>query len=129
MSEFFNRKSLQDSQTSSEEQSNLETSELTEIDSQDTCPVAEENDVPVPEEDVFIPNDETMLVKEASRSSATQQWSSIFTKKGPPICDTHKLPCIELVTKKPGPNFGRKFWICSKPVGPGYDNGKSTVQL
>jgi AP endonuclease 2 len=58
--------------------------------------------------------------------AANQQWTSIFTKKGPPLCDTHGLPCTELVTKKPGPNLGRRFWICSKPVGPGYDNGKST---
>src|SRR5208282_792488 len=60
-----------------------------------------------------------------SKSNASQQWTSIFTRKDPPLCDTHSLPCIELVTKKPGPNLGRKFWICSKPVGPGYDNGKS----
>jgi len=56
-------------------------------------------------------------------------WTSIFTKKGPPVCDVHGLPCIELVTKKPGPNLGRRFWICSKPVGPGYDNGKSIFML
>ena len=66
-------------------------------------------------------------IRDSSRSSASQQWTSIFTKKGPPLCDTHGLPCIELVTKKPGPNLGRKFWICSKPVGPGYDNGKSMI--
>ena len=61
--------------------------------------------------------------------SASEQWTSIFTKKGPPLCETHGLPCIELVTKKAGPNLGRKFWICSKPVGPGYDNGKSMFEV
>lgn len=61
------------------------------------------------------------------RSEASKQWNSIFTRKGPPLCIVHGLPCIELVTKKPGPNLGRRFWICSKPVGPGYDNGKSIV--
>jgi AP endonuclease 2 len=79
-----------------------------------------------------ISADVEAFIAEASESKATQdvsksQWTSIFTKKGPPLCDAHGLPCIELVTKKPGPNLGRRFWICSKPVGPGYDNGKSST--
>jgi hypothetical protein len=73
----------------------------------------------------LTPTTQAPCARDLSRSSASQQWTSIFTRKGPPLCDTHSLPCIELVTKKPGPNLGRKFWICSKPVGPGYDNGKS----
>ena len=63
----------------------------------------------------------------SSRTAASQQWTSIFTRKGPPLCDAHGTPCIELVTKKPGPNLGRRFWICSKPVGPGYDNGRRMI--
>ena len=73
----------------------------------------------------LILTSQASYARESSRSSASQQWTSIFTRKGPPLCDTHGLPCVELVTKKAGPNLGRKFWICSKPVGPGYDNGKS----
>ena len=26
---------------------------------------------------------------------------------------------------KPGPNKGRTFFLCSRPVGPGYDKGRS----
>jgi AP endonuclease 2 len=63
----------------------------------------------------------------SSKTTASQKWTSIFTRKGPPMCDAHGAPCIELVTKKTGPNLGRRFWICSKPVGPGYDNGKRTI--
>ena len=73
----------------------------------------------------LTPPSHISYTRDSFRSSASQQWTSIFTRKDPPLCDTHGLPCIELVTKKPGPNLGRKFWICSKPVGPGYDNGKS----
>jgi len=62
--------------------------------------------------------------RDAVKSNASKQWTSIFTRKSAPLCDAHGLPCIEHITKKPGPNLGRKFWICSKPVGPGYDNGK-----
>ena len=82
--------------------------------------------------EISIPSDDGLASLQAEpiprpdSQAANQQWTSIFTKKGPPLCDTHGLPCIELVTKKPGPNLGRRFWICSKPVGPGYDNGKST---
>jgi AP endonuclease 2 len=68
---------------------------------------------------------ESITYKDPGTAAANEQWTSIFTKKGPPKCEAHGVPCIELVTKKPGPNLGRRFWICSKPVGPGYDNGKS----
>ena len=75
-----------------------------------------------------VPADELDLDDRGSlKTTASQKWTSIFTRKGPPLCDAHATPCIELVTKKPGPNLGRRFWICSKPVGPGYDNGKRTI--
>jgi AP endonuclease-2 len=88
-----------------------------EIETQDV--ISEDNDASLTQ------RSQTSCTRDSFRSSASQQWTSIFTRKDPPLCDTHGLPCIELVTKKPGPNLGRKFWICSKPVGPGYDNGKS----
>jgi hypothetical protein len=76
-----------------------------------------------------VPADEVDLDDRGSlKTTASQKWTSIFTRKGPPLCDAHATPCIELVTKKPGPNLGRRFWICSKPVGPGYDNGKRTIR-
>jgi len=66
----------------------------------------------------------TSLTSESARNPTNINWTSVFAKKDPPLCDVHGLPCIELITKKQGPNVGRRFWICSKPVGPGYDNGK-----
>jgi AP endonuclease-2 len=78
-------------------------------------------------EDYVSAMSEAMIERDSSRSTANQQWTTIFTRKDPPLCDVHGLPCVELVTKKPGPNLGRGFWICSKPVGPGYDNGKSKL--
>jgi AP endonuclease 2 len=63
-------------------------------------------------------------IRESAKAATSEEWASIFKPKGAPSCDVHGLPCIELATKKPGPNLGRRFWICSKPVGPGYDNGK-----
>lgn len=34
-----------------------------------------------------------------------------------PLCPGHKLPAIQRVTKKAGPNFGRRFWTCCCPSG------------
>ena len=36
----------------------------------------------------------------------------------------HNEPAKELTVTKPGPNKGKQFFICSRPVGPGYDRGK-----
>lgn len=45
-------------------------------------------------------------------------WSKLFTKPVAPRCEGHNEPCISLVTKKSGMNFGRSFWICPRPLGP-----------
>ncbi|KAF2397503.1 DNase I-like protein [Trichodelitschia bisporula] len=50
--------------------------------------------------------------------AAKEGWSKLFTKRGPPLCDGHGEQCITYTTKKKGPNFGRSFWICPRPVGP-----------
>eukprot|EP01068_Selenidium_serpulae_P015294 Selendium_serpulae@DN6197_c0_g1_i1.p1 len=34
-----------------------------------------------------------------------------------PLCPGHRIPCVERVVKKEGPNKGRKFWSCVKPAG------------
>lgn len=47
-----------------------------------------------------------------------ESWSRLFSKKKPPRCEGHDEECISLVTKKPGINRGRAFWICPRPVGP-----------
>jgi AP endonuclease 2 len=113
VNEFFKLQNINDTQSSSSTSTELglDMEEVPEYYSHEMIAVSRED------------NEDTSD-REASRSTASQQWTSIFTKKGPPLCDAHGLPCIELVTKKPGPNLGRRFWICSKPVGPGYDNGK-----
>lgn len=47
-----------------------------------------------------------------------ESWSKLFRKRSPPKCDGHDEPCVSLVTKKPGLNCGRSFWVCSRPLGP-----------
>ena len=94
---------------------------LQNVDVQHQAAVDQVDEAVVPEEEFDSKE------RGSSPNTASQQWTSIFTRKGPPLCDAHGTPCVELVTKKPGPNLGRRFWICSKPVGPGYDNGKRTI--
>ncbi|KAI0358310.1 DNase I-like protein [Trametes cingulata] len=51
-------------------------------------------------------------------------WSELFTPVQPPNCLVHGEPTKMYTVNKPGPNKGKKFFLCSRPVGPGYDKGK-----
>ncbi|KAF9159607.1 Class II abasic (AP) endonuclease [Actinomortierella ambigua] len=48
----------------------------------------------------------------------TSKWANLFTKKDVPNCSIHNQPCIEFRVNKKGPNKGRLFYLCSKPIGP-----------
>ncbi|KAH0582387.1 hypothetical protein H2248_010331 [Termitomyces sp. 'cryptogamus'] len=62
---------------------------------------------------------------DSSSTSVKQAWSSIMAPVQPPKCIVHGEPAKELTVTKPGPNKGKKFFICSRPVGPGYDKGRA----
>ncbi|KAI0314600.1 Endonuclease/exonuclease/phosphatase [Amylostereum chailletii] len=51
-------------------------------------------------------------------------WSTLFTPLKPPICAVHGEPTKEFRVNKPGPNKGKVFYVCARPVGPGYDKGR-----
>ncbi|KAJ9372502.1 hypothetical protein DTO282E5_2829 [Paecilomyces variotii] len=53
-------------------------------------------------------------------------WAKLFNKKPPPKCEDHQEPCISMVTKKPGINRGRMFWMCPRPLGPSGTKEKGT---
>lgn len=48
---------------------------------------------------------------------AKESWSKLLGRRVLPRCE-HNEPCISLVTKKPGVNCGRSFFICPRPLGP-----------
>ncbi len=51
-------------------------------------------------------------------------WKKLMTPKEAPKC-YHDEECRAFTVNKSGPNKGRKFYLCPRPVGPGYkDNGK-----
>ncbi|KAJ9155534.1 DNA-(Apurinic or apyrimidinic site) lyase 2 [Pleurostoma richardsiae] len=54
-----------------------------------------------------------------------ESWSKLLGKRVVPKCE-HNEPCISLVTKKPGINCGRSFYICPRPLGPSGDKEKGT---
>lgn len=55
-----------------------------------------------------------------------ETWSRLFTKPAAPRCEGHEEPCITLLTKKPGMNLGRSFWMCPRPLGPSGAKEKNT---
>lgn len=55
-----------------------------------------------------------------------ESWSKLFTKPAAPRCEGHDQPCITLLSKKPGMNFKRSFWMCSRPLGPSGSKEKNT---
>ena len=54
-----------------------------------------------------------------------ESWSKLLGKRVAPRCE-HNEPCISLVTKKPGVNCGRSFYICPRPLGPSGQKEKDT---
>ena len=55
-----------------------------------------------------------------------ESWSKLFKKPTAPRCEGHDEPCISLLTKKPGMNLGRSFWMCPRPLGPSGAKEKNT---
>uniref|UniRef100_A0A0B7KKA7 DNA-(apurinic or apyrimidinic site) endonuclease 2 n=1 Tax=Bionectria ochroleuca TaxID=29856 RepID=A0A0B7KKA7_BIOOC len=56
---------------------------------------------------------------------AKESWSKLLGKRVVPRCN-HDEPCISLVTKKPGVNCGRSFYMCPRPLGPSGEKEKDS---
>ncbi|CAO1621759.1 unnamed protein product [Parajaminaea phylloscopi] len=54
---------------------------------------------------------------------ASTAWSSLFTAPPPPRCPSHGEDAKSYTVNKRGANVNRKFWLCSRVVGPGYEKG------
>ncbi|KAF9269129.1 DNase I-like protein [Marasmius fiardii PR-910] len=69
--------------------------------------------------------------RSASSSSSQKQketgeaWRSLMAPIQPPLCTVHREPAKEFTVNKPGANKGKMFFVCSRPVGPGYDKGRA----
>ncbi|KIW93082.1 exodeoxyribonuclease III [Cladophialophora bantiana CBS 173.52] len=63
--------------------------------------------------------------EEAAGFAARQTWGKLFSKPVAPKCE-HGEPCKTMLTKKPGANCGRSFWMCARPLGPNGKQEKGT---
>ncbi|KAM5221666.1 DNA-(apurinic or apyrimidinic site) endonuclease 2 [Ctenodactylus gundi] len=70
------------------------------------------------------------VVEEQARASETKDeknvltsfWKSVLGGPSPvPLCGGHREPCVIRTVKKPGPNLGRRFYMCARPRGPPCD--------
>ena len=62
---------------------------------------------------------------EKNGRTGAASWSAFFKPIPPPLCNVHHEPTKEFRVNKPGPNKGKTFFLCSRPVGPGYDRGRN----
>ncbi|ESQ53482.1 hypothetical protein EUTSA_v10024709mg [Eutrema salsugineum] len=53
-------------------------------------------------------------------NAALMEWQRIqnLMQNSIPLCKGHKEACVARVVKKPGPTFGRRFYVCSRAEGP-----------
>uniref|UniRef100_A0A8C8RN91 DNA-(apurinic or apyrimidinic site) endonuclease n=1 Tax=Pelusios castaneus TaxID=367368 RepID=A0A8C8RN91_9SAUR len=65
---------------------------------------------------VFSPGDPGPMA--ASLHSNTARWRAVLPgPEPPPLCPTHREPCALRTVRKPGPNCGRRFYVCARPPG------------
>lgn len=57
--------------------------------------------------------------------AAKQSWGNLMRRPVAPMCE-HDEPCKTMLTKKPGINCGRSFWMCARPLGPSGQKEKGT---
>lgn len=60
---------------------------------------------------------ERTIEDEAASFETKKTWSKLFSRPIAPKCE-HDEPCKTMLTKKPGVNCGRSFWMCNRPLGP-----------
>jgi AP endonuclease 2 len=78
-------------------------------------------------ETTIPPGDSSLwpTIDEASAEASKQSWGKLFSKRISPKCE-HDEPCKIMLTKKPGINCGRSFWMCARPLGPSGNKEKNT---
>ncbi|KZP08020.1 hypothetical protein FIBSPDRAFT_939198 [Athelia psychrophila] len=60
----------------------------------------------------------------SSACSSSAAWSTLLAPLQPPLCTVHREPAQGFTVNKAGPNKGKKFFVCARPVGLCYDKGR-----
>lgn len=68
---------------------------------------------------------ELSVEDQAASFASKQTWGKLFAKPIAPKCE-HDEPCKTMLTKKPGVNCGRSFWMCNRPLGPSGKQERNT---
>uniref|UniRef100_A0ABM5FPY5 DNA-(apurinic or apyrimidinic site) endonuclease n=1 Tax=Pogona vitticeps TaxID=103695 RepID=A0ABM5FPY5_9SAUR len=71
---------------------------------------------------VGVTNGEVMYCEEevvpAKPKQSAAMWKSLLSgPPRPPCCKVHGEPCVLRTVKKQGPNCGRRFYVCARPLG------------
>ncbi|XP_054859792.1 DNA-(apurinic or apyrimidinic site) endonuclease 2 [Eublepharis macularius] len=74
------------------------------------------------EPDVTMTGEEAKNCRNSSAPSRLNQsaalWKSLLPGPAPPPqCKVHGEPCVLRTVKKQGPNCGRRFYVCARPLG------------
>lgn len=72
--------------------------------------------------DFPLTSPEKLIEDEAASVETKKSWNSLFAKPVLPKCQ-HDEPCKIMLTKKPGVNNGRSFYMCQRPLGPSGKQG------
>lgn len=73
----------------------------------------------------FLTAIETAAEDVAATPEKQRTWGKLFSKPIAPKCE-HDEPCRTMLTKKPGVNCGRSFWMCNRPLGPSGSKERGT---
>ncbi|PAV19983.1 DNase I [Pyrrhoderma noxium] len=79
---------------------------------------------PTPSPSLTVPGSSVSDVEDEKEKKGSHSWSALFARVEPPRCIVHGEPARQFTVNKPGPNRGKTFFVCSRPVGPGYDAGR-----
>ena len=68
---------------------------------------------------------------QATHESTRTAWQSLLKPLTPPLCTVHGEPTKEWTVNKTGPNKGKRFYLCARPLAPGWgaagEGGKGAV--
>ncbi|XP_043357483.1 DNA-(apurinic or apyrimidinic site) endonuclease 2 isoform X3 [Dermochelys coriacea] len=66
----------------------------------------------------LVPRELMMGQAVGTQASCTAHWRTVLPGPAPPpCCLAHRQPCALRTVRKPGPNRGRRFYVCALPPG------------
>lgn len=106
LSSFFNKPIASQTSSSSAPKEKSQTPiDVVDVDDDDVSPLSQEP---------TAPSQDSLPV--SVNGEAKQVWNNLLAPVQPPKCIVHGEPAKEYTVNKPGPNKGKRFFICSRYV-------------